>query len=103
VFRSRADHSPDRPAAAHIDQVLATMTVATTWGLAKLVVNVIDPEADGLAQFRGWASAGHLFVVRVDANRRVRWRDQSRRLPENVEELRTEDAFGRVAGTRGVP
>jgi hypothetical protein len=93
VVSSRADRPPGRPAEPHIDQVLATMTAATTWGLARPVVHVIDREADGLAQFRSWASAGHQFVVRVDANRRVRWRDRSWRLPEIVEELRAEQAF----------
>jgi Transposase DDE domain len=93
VVSSRADRPPDRPADPHIDQVLATMTAAATWGLARPVVHVIDREADGLAQFRTWASAGYLFVVRVDANRRVRWRDRSRRLPEIVEELRAGPGF----------
>ena len=55
----------------HIDQVLATMAAAATWGLARPLVHVIDREADGLAQFRTWASAGHRFVVRVDPDRRV--------------------------------
>jgi hypothetical protein len=98
VISSRADRPPDQPAGAHIDQVLATMTAATTWGLDQPVVHVIDREADGLAQFRTWASAGHQFVVRVDANRRVCWRDQSRRLPEIVEQLRAEGAFAPVGG-----
>jgi hypothetical protein len=98
VISSRADRPPDQPAAPHIDQVLATMTAATTWGLDKPVVHVIDREADGLAQFRTWASAGHQFVVRVDANRRVCWRDQSRRLPEIVEQLGAEGAFVPVGG-----
>jgi hypothetical protein len=93
VISSRADRPSDQPAAAHIDQVLATMTAATTWGLDKPVVHVIDREADGLAQFRTWAEAGHRFVVRVDANRCVQWRDRSRPLPEIVEQLRDEGAF----------
>lgn len=92
-IRGRADHPPGPEAVPHIDQVLATMTAATTWGLARPLVHVIDREADGLAQFRTWASAGHLFVVRVDADRRVRWREQSRRLPEIVEGLRAGGAF----------
>jgi hypothetical protein len=97
VISSRADRPPGQPAAAHIDQVLATMTAARTWGLDKPVVHVIDREADGLAQFRTWAGAGHQFVVRVDADRRVQWRDGSRPLPEIVEQLRADGAF-RPAG-----
>jgi Transposase DDE domain len=93
VISSRtADPSP-RP---HIDQVLATMTATTTWGLARPVVHVIDREADGLAQFRTWAAGGHRFVVRVDADRRVRWHGRSRTLPEIVRKLRTKGMFDRV-------
>ena len=77
VISSRADRPPDQAAMPHIDQVLATMAAAATWGLARPLVHVIDREADGLAQFRTWASAGHRFVVRVDPDRRVSWRDQS--------------------------
>lgn len=93
VISSRADRPANDPAVAHIDQVLATMTAAATWQLAKPVVHVIDREADGLAQFRTWATAGHSFVVRVDADRTVRWQGQTRRMPEIVEELRLAHAF----------
>ena len=100
VVSSRPDRPTGEPAAPHIDQVLATMTAAAGWGLAKPLVHIIDREADGLAQFRTWAAAGHRFVVRVDANRRVRWRGRSRRLPEIVRDLQARDAFA-PAGDAG--
>lgn len=93
AISSRAERPASDPPLAHIDQVLATMTAATTWQLAKPVVHIIDREADGLAQFRTWATAGHSFVVRVDANRTVQWQDQTRRMPEIVEQLRLDNAF----------
>jgi Transposase DDE domain len=93
VISSRTAGPSARP---HIDQVLATMTASVSWGLARPVVHVIDREADGLAQFRTWASGGHRFVVRVDADRRVRWRGQSRTLPEIVRRLRAKGVFDRV-------
>ena len=96
VISSRADRPSDAAALPHIDQVLATMTAATTWQLPRPLVHVIDREADGLAQFRTWASAGHSFVARVDANRRVQWQGRSQRMPEIVEELRAAQAFGPV-------
>jgi hypothetical protein len=93
VVSGRADRPAGAPVRPHIDQVLATMEAAAGWGLARPLVHVIDREADGLAQFRTWAAAGHGFVVRVDANRRVRWRGRSRTLPEIVRGLRAEGAF----------
>jgi hypothetical protein len=96
VVSSRPDRPAGAPARPHIDQVLATMEAAAGWGLDQPLVHVIDREADGLAQFRTWAAAGHRFVVRVDANRRVRWHGRSRTLPEIVWELRARGAFERV-------
>jgi hypothetical protein len=102
VVSSRAVRPPGRAARPHINQVLATMTAAAGWDLARPLVHVIDREADGLAQFRTWAAAGHRFVVRVDAERRVRWRGQSRTLPEIVRRLRAKGAFEQVgAWTEG--
>ena len=86
----------ETPPVSHIDQVLGTMTAATAWGLRQPLVHLIDREADGLAQFRRWSDAGHQFVVRVDANRRVEWDGASRTLPEVVEGLQSRGAFAPV-------
>lgn len=93
VHSTRGDRGRARP---HIDQVLATMTASASWGVDRPLVHVIDREADGLAQFRTWAAAGHTFVVRGDANRVVRWHGQSRRLPEIVAELHATRGFAAV-------
>ncbi len=100
VVSSRVERPPNDAALPHIDQVLATMTAATTWQLPRPVVHVVDREADGLAQFRTWSTAGHSFVIRIDANRRVQWQGESRRMPEIVEQLRTANAF-HVVGELG--
>ena len=98
VVSTRVDRS--KPL-AHIDQILETMDASVSWGVKRPLVHIIDREADGLAQFRTWSKAGHSFVVRVDANRRVQWQDQSRRLPEIAQELQQAQAFTRV-GSLGV-
>ena len=79
VLSTRADRATPL---AHIDQVLDTMRASQSWGLEKPLVHVIDREADGLAQFRAWHAAGHLFLVRVNDRRRVRWRDSEPLLTE---------------------
>ena len=87
----------DRPEpAAHIDQVFATMQASRSWNLTKPVVHVIDHEADGLAPFREWSAAGHTFVVRVDAKRRVTWQGESVLLPAVVARLQDSGAFQRT-------
>ena len=79
VLSTRADRATPL---AHIDQVLPTMRASQSWGLDKPLVQVIDREADGLAQFRAWSAAGHLFLVRVNNRRRVRWRGSELLLTE---------------------
>ena len=69
-------HADRAESLAHIDQVLQTMHASRSWELDKPLVHVIDREADGLARFRAWSAAGHLFLVRVNDRRRVSWRGQ---------------------------
>lgn len=92
----------DRPApAAHIDQVLPAMDASRSWNLAKPLVHVIDREADGLAQFRAWDAAGHSFVVRLDARRRVAWGGESVMLGQVPDRLREAGAFEAAPGDLG--
>jgi hypothetical protein len=76
----------------HLDQVLATMRAAKTWGLAKPLVHVIDREADSVDRYRQWDAAGQRFLVRGD-DRRVRWDGRSFLLSEVRAELRSRKAF----------
>lgn len=99
---SRRDPAPDADA-ARLDLVRASMDAAAGLRLRCRLVHVIDAEADSVWHFRDWHRAGHQFLVRVDGQRRVRWRGLSRRLPEVVAALRRGHAFRweRVVDYRG--
>ena len=81
---------------AHIDQVLQTMRASATWQLPRTPVHIIDSEADGLAQFRQWSQAGHLFLVRADKVRCVRWEGERISLTDLSRRLSRRDAFVEV-------
>jgi hypothetical protein len=83
-------------AAAHIDQVLATMTASRSWQLPRPAVHVVDREADGLAQYREWSQAGHLFLIRGDGNRCVLWEGKPCALAEIGRQLSRQGAFVEV-------
>jgi hypothetical protein len=93
-------HSSRTPApktsAKRLDQLIVTMKAAAGWGLDKTVVHIIDREADSVGHFRKWAAKGHLFLVRADAARSVRWRKKVLTLPKVVAALAQEDAFRAV-------
>lgn len=93
-------HSSRTPApktsAKRLDQLIVTMKAAAGWGLDKTVVHIIDREADSVGHFRKWAAKGHLFLVRADAARSVRWRTKVLTLPKVVAALAEEDAFRTV-------
>lgn len=95
----------------HLNQILPTMRAARSWGLSQPVVHVIDREADSLLHFREWSQDGrewsqdggqsqapqqldeHLFLVRVDDNRRVTWGGKSWKLPQIAKIMRQEGVF----------
>ena len=62
-----------RPSASRLDEVLASMHAATAVGLRQPLVHIIDREADSLAHYRAWQTAGQTFLVRADNERVVRW------------------------------
>jgi hypothetical protein len=78
---------------AHIDQVLQTMRAAKDWQLPRIPVHVVDREADGLAQYREWSQEGHIFVVRADGVRCVRWEDERLSLHDISRRLWRREAF----------
>jgi hypothetical protein len=82
-----------RTAAKRLDQLLPTMKAAADWRLDKTIVHVIDREADSVGHYRKWAAKGHRFLVRADAARSVRWRDQVLTLPKVVAALAEAQAF----------
>jgi hypothetical protein len=91
VYSSR---DPAPPAdAARLDLVRGSMDAAAGRRRRCRLVHVIDAEADSVWHFRDWHGAGYQFLVRVDGQRRVRWRGLSRRLPEVAQALRRAKAF----------
>lgn len=68
----------------HLDQLQPTMEEVESWGLSRRVVHLIDREGDSLGDFREWAPAGDLFLVRCD-DRRVMWDGESWLISEIVE------------------
>jgi hypothetical protein len=92
AVHSSRDPAPDADA-ARLDSVRASLDAAAGLRLRCRLVHVIDQEADSVWHFRDWHAAGHKFLVRVDGQRRVRWRGLSRRLPEVVAALRRGHAF----------
>jgi hypothetical protein len=95
-----AVHSSRDPAppadAARLDLVRGSMDAAAQLRRRCRLVHVLDAEADAVGHFRDWHGAGYQFLVRVDGQRRIRWRGRSRRLPEVVEALARRRAFRAV-------
>jgi hypothetical protein len=85
-----------RTSAKRLDQLIVTMRAAAGWGLDKKIVHIIDREADSVGHFRKWAAKRHLFLVRADAARAVRWRGKVMTLPKVVAALAAEEAFRSV-------
>ena len=61
------------PKAYRIDEVLPSMQAVADGGLGGPLVHVIDREADALAPYRDWQTAGRHFLVRAKGGRKVRW------------------------------
>ena len=76
----------------HLDQLQPTMEEVERWDLPRAVVHVIDREGDSLGDFRKWAPAGHLFLVRCD-DRRVLWDEESWLISEIVEHFDQTEAY----------
>jgi Transposase DDE domain len=79
----------------HLEQALPTMEASRTWGLSKLLVHVIDREADSVDHYRRWDAKGHKFLIRAD-DRRVKWNGQPILLSEIRRRLRRRQEFRRV-------
>jgi hypothetical protein len=81
---------------AHIEQVLETMKVSRGWELPRTLVHIVDAEGDGLAQYREWSQEGHLFLVRSDKERCVRWEGERVNLNDISRRLWRREAFVEV-------
>lgn len=84
--------SPPTTSDHHLAQLQPTMEEVESWDLPRRVVHVIDREADSLGDFREWAPAGHLFLVRCD-DRRVLWDGQPWLISEIVDHFDQAEEF----------
>lgn len=71
----------DTPA-AHVDELAAVMADSRRWQLGRPLVHVVDREVNSVGHYRAWHAAGHTFVVRAKADRRVTWQGRSITLTE---------------------
>lgn len=92
-----------QPAVHPLEQIAPLMKASAGWSLPKRPVFVMDREYDSVEHFRAWHGAGHLFLVRADLARRVRWQGGPVLLKEVVARLRASGAFTatRVVTYRG--
>jgi hypothetical protein len=72
---------------AHIDELADVMAESRRWKLGKLLVHIVDREADSVGHFRDWHAAGHRFLVRAKADRRVTWNGESILLKEILQKM----------------
>jgi hypothetical protein len=87
-----------QPAAArqvsHLDTLLKVFDHLQGAGLPRRLVHVIDCEGDSVGHLRLWCKKGHLMLVRTDGTRTVSWRGREYKMPEVVEQLQQDGAFG---------
>src|SRR5262245_37796846 len=81
------------PAPAKLDRLAPLLRFVHQLRLGRPAVHLIDREADSVDHYRRWHRQGRLFVIRADDNRRVRYRGESRLLPEVVADLQARGAF----------
>lgn len=97
----RTRPTPTTMPAGHVDELLDVMNESRRWNLDKARIHVIDREADSVGHYRQWQSRGHVFLVRADQDRWVRWEKRERPLKDVVagSNLKFED----VRNARGEP
>jgi len=91
VFSSR--HEDVQPSASCLDELEPVLSFADALDLGVPTVHIIDREADSVAHYRQWQAAGHLFLVRADAERTVKHQGKNRDLPAVVALLARRKAF----------
>jgi|SRR5208282_1398814 len=82
-----------QPSQSCLDELEPVFSYIDELELGFPVVHIIDREADSVAHYRQWQAAGHLFLVRADAERIVKHEQQDRRLSEVVALLANRQAF----------
>jgi hypothetical protein len=80
--------------ATHLDTLLSVFRQLDRAGLPRRLVHVIDCEGDSVGHLRAWCQKGHLVLVRTDGTRIVTWGGREAKMPEVVERLDHQGAFG---------
>jgi Transposase DDE domain len=81
---------PDR---SQLDMLNPVLEHVEGLALGKLLVHLIDAEADSVAHYRRWDRQGRLFLVRADKERVVLFEGQEQTLSEVADILWTRGAF----------
>lgn len=82
--------------ASCLDELAPVLAFVDGLGLGVPTVHLIDREADSVFHYRQWHESGHRFLVRADAERRVRYQGEERSLPQVVAHLQDQQAFREV-------
>lgn len=101
---THSTRSEERQSAVHyVEQVAPLMAASTAWKLPRRAVFTMDREYDSVDHYRQWNRAGHLFLVRADDKRLVRYQGEQMLLSEVVAALRREGKFtaARVVDFKG--
>jgi hypothetical protein len=77
----------------HRDGLLEVVHEARDLGLARPLVHIIDAEGDSVYHLRHWQATGHLFLVRTDEQRVVRYRGEEVKMPRLLRRLRRQGCF----------
>lgn len=86
-------HETVQPSESCLDELGPVLSFVDELELGFPVVHIIDREADSVGHYRQWQTAGHLFLVRADADRIVKHEGKDQKLPAVVEMLTSRQAF----------
>jgi hypothetical protein len=88
-------HNAPGPVPSQLDALTADCAYVSRLGLGKRPVFIADAEVDSVYHYRRWCPE-HLFLIRVDDERKVLFEEQEKALPEVVELVRQRQAFAAV-------
>ena len=86
-------HEKIQPSGSCLDELAPVLSFIDSLQFGVPVVHIIDREADSVGHYRQWQAAGHLFLVRADADRCVKHEGTDQKLTEVVELLTSRQAF----------
>lgn len=88
-------HEKPQPSVHYLEQVAPIMDAADQWGILKRPVFAMDREFDSVEHYRKWHGAGHLYLVRADLKRLVKYQGETILLADLVKVLQRSKQFGK--------